>query len=306
MRMRFFLPALFALALLFIPSSLSAAASSKVAIKVVVSIKPIHSLVAGVMNGVGEPYLIIKTTGSPHGYNLKPSDARALAGASVVFWAGPQLEKFLETPIKSLANKADIVTLISLRKLTRLIGETHEELGHHEDGENAHIWLDPDNAKVMVTAIALALVKNDPKHGKLYRANAITMVKQLDNLSREIVLKVDPVRGKKYMVFHDAYGYFENRFGLKSQGFIALNPDRSPGAKRLKEIRQRVKTKGVTCIFTEPQFNPKMVHVISEGSDARLSVLDPIGAQLKAGPNLYFELLRNMASSLSACLAGKN
>ncbi len=306
MRKCFFLPVLLALALLLVPSSLTATASPKGTIKVVVSIKPIHSLVAGVMKGVGEPYLIIKNIGSPHGYSLKPSDARALASAGVVFWVGPQLEKFLETPIKSLAKKADIVTLTSLRELTRLSGQEYVEVDHHEDGENAHIWLDPDNAKVMVRAIAVALAKSDPKYEELYRANAVAMTKQLDNLSREIALKVEPVRGGKYMVFHDAYGYFENRFGLKSQGFIALNPERTPGAKRLKEIRQRVKIKGVTCIFTEPQFNPKMAHVISEGSNARLSVLDPIGAQLKTGPNLYFDLLRNMASSLSACLQDKH
>jgi len=276
--------------------------NAKTVDNVVVSIKPIHSLVAGVMKGVGTPYLIIKNAGSPHGYNLKPSDARALANARIVFWVGPQLEKFLQTPIHSLAKRADVVSLIGIKSLVHLGVNKPNTINEDDDGDNAHIWLDPENAKIMVDVIAAALMKGDVEHKETYKANALKLKARLDGLIIEIQTQIAPIRGQNYMVFHDAYGYFEHRFGLKSQGYIAINPDRAPGAKRLRYLRQMVQSKMVKCIFSEPQFNSKLARVIAQGSKARISVLDPIGAELKAGPNLYFKLLRNMATSLVTCL----
>ena len=298
MRIKIILSVFFAYVLVGMPNILYAG----IVDNVVVSIKPIHSLVAGVMKGVGKPYLIVKNAGSPHGYNLKPSDARALANARLVFWVGPQLEKFLEGPIQSLAKRADVVSLMDVKLLVHL-GSKNLNMNDKNDDDNAHIWLDPENAKIIVNAVAVALGEKDPEHKANYLKNAAQLRERLDILIGQIAQQIKPVKLQNYMVFHDAYGYFEHRFGLKSQGFIALNPDRSPGAKRLKRLRELVVSKKVKCIFSEPQFNPKLARVIAQGSDVAISVLDPIGAKLEAGPDLYFKLLNNITTSLVRCLA---
>nr|WP_280949370.1 zinc ABC transporter substrate-binding protein [Consotaella salsifontis] len=301
---------------------LAAAGVAEAAPHVVVSIKPLHSLVATVMQGVGEPDLIIQGAGSPHGYSLKPSDARAIESANVIFWAGPQLETFLEQPLETLSGKASVVALSDVPGLVKLPlreggmfephhhddGEEHEDHDHDHDhdheGFDPHIWLDPVNAKLMAEAAADTLATADPQNAASYEKNAEALAARLDSLTSETEAELTPLAGKPFIVFHDAYQSFENRFGVRASGSITVNPETPPGARRIAEIRDKVGSLGAVCIFSEPQFPPALVATIAEGTGARTGILDPIGADLPPGPDLYFELIGHLASSLASCLRG--
>ncbi|MEM9106072.1 MAG: zinc ABC transporter substrate-binding protein [Pseudomonadota bacterium] len=175
---------------------------------------------------------------------------------------------------------------------------------HHGDGINYHFWLDPMNAKAMVHEIEEALVKADPENADRYEANAEALEQRLDELTTEVTATMEPVRGKSFVVFHDAYPYFENRFGVSAAGSITVSPEVAPGAARVAEIKDKVGDLGVTCVFSEPQFEPRLVSVITEGTPAKSGVLDPLGASIDNGPELYFALIRNLATSMRDCLSG--
>jgi zinc transport system substrate-binding protein len=279
---------------------------------VVASIKPVHSLVAGVMKGIGEPALILKGAGSPHTYALKPSDAAALEKARLVFWVGPHMEAFLARPLQTLAADARIVeldeapgaVLLPLREGGAFEADDDEGEEAHDHGEtDAHLWLDPHNARAMVAAIETALAAADPANAAAYAANAADLDARLAALSDEITAELSPVKGKSFVVFHDAYHYFENRFGLSAAGSITVSPEILPGAARIAEIRAKVAELGVACVFAEPQFEPRLINVITDGTGARSGVLDPEASTLEPGPGLYFELLRKLAGSLRDCLS---
>ncbi|MBB3216891.1 zinc transport system substrate-binding protein [Ochrobactrum sp. RC6B] len=302
---------------------------------VVVSIKPLHSIVSAVMQGVGEPKLIVQGAGSEHVYSLKPSDAEAIEHAKVIFWAGPSMETFLDKPIDTLGEGAKVVALGDADGLTRLKfreggpfeahdhgheGHDHahddkkhdhaaeaSEAGHDHDhghGEyDLHFWLDPQNGKVLATDIAKTLGASDPEHAEQYEKNARDYGEKIDALTREIASELEPVKDKPFIVFHDAYQYFENRFGVKAAGSITVSPEKAPGAARIKEIHDKIKSLGATCVFSEPQFEPKLVKTVIDGTEARTGVLDPLGAELKDGPDLYPQLIRNLADSLKTCLS---
>ncbi len=353
--------ALFASTLLAM-SSVSANAEPRV----VASIKPVHSLVAAVMDGVGTPDLLVEGAASPHTYALRPSQARILENADLVFWIGHELEAFLEKPLETIAKKATSVELIDAHDLVKhpfreggafeahehddhddhghdkvaekhddhddhdhdkaaekqddhdhdKAAEKHDDHDHdhdkaaetHDDHDHgsfdAHVWLDPANAKVMIEEIAVALVGADPANAPKYKANAYKAISELDQLTAEISAAVAPAKGKGFIVFHDAYQYFEKRFGVAASGSITVSPEVMPGAARISEIREKVKQLGAVCVFSEPQFEPKLVAVVVEGTEARTGVLDPLGADLDAGPDHYSELIRNMAAAMRNCLAG--
>ncbi|HSO48547.1 MAG TPA: zinc ABC transporter substrate-binding protein, partial [Rhizobiaceae bacterium] len=174
--------------------------------------------------------------------------------------------------------------------------------GHDHGAYDAHVWLDPANAKAMVHAIEEALVEADPANKEIYEANAAELMQRLDALTAEIAAQLEPVKGKGFIVFHDAYQYFENRFGVTAAGSITVSPEVMPGAERVAEIRARLKELGAACVFAEPQFEPKLVATVTEGTDARTGVLDPEGGSLEPGNDLYFDLLRKLSTSLHECL----
>ena len=323
--------------------SLTNISAAKADIEVVTSIKPVHSLVSGVMAGVGNPLVIIEGAGSPHTYSLKPSQAKQLQDAKLVFWMGDELETFLEGPIENIAQNATAIKLIDahgLKKIKFREGgmfddhghDDHDEHGHekhddHDDEKHAkkehddhgdhdghddhghgefdpHVWLDPVNAKAIVHEIEEALVKADPEHASKYEANAHKMMDKIDSLTAELREELEPVHEKGFIVFHDAYQYFEHRFDLAAIGSITVSPEVIPGAERVSELREKILGLNATCVFSEPQFEPKLVETLVEGTGARTGVLDPLGATLAKGPDLYFQLIRNMASSLKKCLSG--
>jgi zinc transport system substrate-binding protein len=165
-----------------------------------------------------------------------------------------------------------------------------------------HVWLDPDNAKALVTAIATALSGADPENASTYQANAARMHQQLDELDRALADRLRAVADRPYVVFHDAYQYFEHRYGVKAVGAITINPTLRPSAQRLGEIQDRLQRLDAACVFAEPQFEPALVDTVIEGTSANKGVLDPLGAALEAGPNQYFQLMNGLADSLVECL----
>ncbi|MEQ8356092.1 MAG: zinc ABC transporter substrate-binding protein [Kiloniellaceae bacterium] len=284
-------------------------------IAVVTSIKPVHSLAAAVMQGAGSPQLIVRGATSPHSFGLRPSDAAALEQARLVIWVGEGLETSLGPALAALAKDATVIALSEVAGLNRLAyrpdagqhggHDAGQDGGQDEDhgGIDMHLWLDPVNVKVMAAAIADALIAADPQNRGIYTANARTMGYRIDRLIEEIAHDLAPVKDRPFIVFHDAFQYFDARFGLNNVGSVTVDPERQPGAARIRQIRAKVIELGAACVFAEPQFEPRLIEVIIEGSAARVGTLDPLGADLADGPELYFELMRANAAALKACLA---
>ena len=294
--------------------------------RVVVSVRPLHALVAGVMKGVGVPHLLVRGAASPHTYSLRPSDARALGRADVVIWVGEAFETFLRKPLKVLSTKARVIEFAKTGRLTRLVVRKGGAWGRRDDSDHAreaqpgrkegrggmhrtgpfdpHVWLDPVNARAMVREIVETLGRADPRRARRYQENGRTMVRRLQALDEEIRSRLGPVAGVPYIVFHDAYRYFEDRYGLNVAGSLTVSPERRPGARRVSEIRARVRRLGVVCVFAEPQFRLSLVRTVVAGTGVRAAVLDPLGADLEAGPEQYFALMRRLTDSLVRCLIG--
>lgn len=316
---------LLACATVFMPAWSQAAEARSV----VVSIKPLHALVAGVMAGAGAPKLLLEGGQSPHTYTLKPSDAHALAQADAVFWIGPALEGFLAKPIAALP-RSSVRVALSEAAGVRLLpiresgawephphGDTHGDAhhaagegnhGHEHDHDGAdqyrdpHLWLDPGNAQAMVDAIEAALAQARPADAATFHRNATDLKARLARLDSALASQLAGLKGRPYIVYHDAYQYLEARYGLSPAGAITLDPDRPVSAKRIAEIRAKITATGTACVFAEPQFPPAILATVVEGTGARTGLLDPLGTDLSPGPDAYFTLLDGLARSLVACL----
>ena len=314
--------------------------------KVVTSIKPLHSLISYVMDGVGSPNLLVDGSSSPHTFQLKPSHATMLQEADVVFWIGEDLESFLETPLDSIAVNARKITLMDSDQIELLKfreknvfedhhdehdehneheghddhdeheghddhdeheehadghdeHEGHDDHGHHHGEFDIHFWLDPEIAKSIVKIASLELSEVDPANQATYQTNASNAVSELDKLINDTRTKINS--DAKYIVFHDAYQYFEQRFGIEVIGALTVNPEVLPGAKQLAEIREVIEHEKVNCLFSEPQFNPSIANTIAQDTGIKAAVLDPLGAELEPGKELYFQLINDMASSFESC-----
>jgi zinc transport system substrate-binding protein len=284
--------------------------------QIVASIKPVHALVVGVMQGVAAPLLLLPGSASPHDYNLRPSDVRAIATADALFWVGPDLETFLVKPLDNAKGKVRAVAFLDVPGMTVLPlreggaweahahGADHEHGHEHEQGggRDAHIWLDPRNAVVMVERIVAVLGEVDPAHRGDYQRNGAALVARLQALDQQLAAELAPVQQQPYIVFHDAYQYFERRYALNAVGSVVLNPEQRPGAKRVAAIQARIRDLKVRCVFSEPQFQPALVGTVIAGSGARTGVLDPLGATLPAGPDAYFQVLQGLGAALRGCL----
>lgn len=277
---------------------------------VVVTIKPLHSLVAGVMEGAGSPALLLRGGASPHAFSLRPSDARMLESASVVFWVGERLETFLARRLAALGREARVVALIEEAPTLYPVREAGAwqarapAQGPPPAGEiDPHVWLDPSNAKAIVEAAAAVLAAAAPSRGALYRENADRLGARIDALDDELQGLLAPVRDVPFVVFHDAYQYFERHYRLNAVASITLTPEQKPGVRRVSEIRRTIAEAGARCVFTEPQFEPALAHTVLAGTGARSAVLDPLGADIPPGPDAYFTLMRRLAQALRDCLA---
>ena len=317
----------FGLSFLFL--SFNSHADVKTDIKVVTTIKPLHSLISRIMETRGEPQLIIEGTNNPHTFVFKPSHANMIEEADIVFWIGEDLEAFMEKPLNSLAKNAKKIAFMDSDSIEKLKfreenifddhddhddhdGHDDEHEGHddhddhagHHDGHNhgefdAHIWLDPENAKEMVKIIRDELIKIDPDGQRQYSVNAAGATLELDNLINSVEKELS--KDISYIVFHDAYQYFETRFGVKSAGALTLNPDVLPGAKQIADIQDLINDKGIKCIFSEPQYNPKIIETLGNDMNISTGVMDPLGAYIDAGPSMYSELINEIANSIKNC-----
>ena len=353
--------------------------SVKAEIKVVASIKPIHSLATYLMEGVAKPKLIVDGYASPHGFALKPSHAKMLQEADLIFWVGEDLESFLEKPLNTIAKKAENIELMEIKGLNKLkfrernIFDGHDDHdhghkedkhkeddhddhdhkkkdghkeddhddhdhkkkdghkeddhdhghkkkddhddhddhghkkkddhddheGHHHGEHDPHIWLDPINAKVILNEMVEHLIENDPNNASTYKSNLTKVLKDLDKLTLDVMTELN--KSTPSIVFHDAYQYFEERFNVKVLGAFTVNTDVMPGAEQLAEIREIIEHDKITCIFSEPQFNPDIINAVAKDMDIKTGVLDPLGATLDPGKDLYFYLIKNMSKSFKGC-----
>ena len=303
-------------------------------VKVVTSIKPLHSLASYLMDGVGKPDLIVDGYNSPHGFSMKPSHAKMLQNADLIFWVGEDLESFLEKPLQSIAKKAEKIELIEIKGLNvlkfreRNIFDEHDHDDHakkeddhddhddhakkeddhddhdehegHAHGEyDPHIWLDPLNAKVILKEMTEHLIENDSKNASTYKSNLDKALNDIDKLTMEVMTELN--KSTSSIVFHDAYQYFEERFNVNILGAFTVNTDVMPGAEQLAEIREIIEHDKVKCIFSEPQFNPDIIKAVAKDMNIKTGVVDPLGATLNPGKDLYFDLIRNMSASFKGC-----
>ncbi len=313
--------------------------AAKGEIKVVTSVKPLHSLVSYVMDGVGSPGLIVDGNDSPHTFQFKPANAKMIQEADIIFWIGGDLEAFLEKPLETIGQKAKIISFLESKEIEKLKyrennifedlehDEGHDDHGKKEDAHSKkkdehasheekdeqeehddhddhgefdpHIWTDPLNAKIMVKLITKYLSEVDSKNKPIYEKNREKILTELDTMVQEISKEIN--KNGSFIVFHDAYQYFEKRFEVKVAGALMINPEVLPGAKQLTSIREEIKTKKINCIFSEPQFNPSISQAIAQDTNIKISVMDPLGSNLDSGKELYFKLIRNISASIKNC-----
>jgi len=308
MLMQFSCRALLAVLLLWTAPAMAAAPD------VVVTIRPLHSLTAQVMAGVGEPALLLKGPASPHSYAMRPSDALALNRADLVIWTGEAMETFLVRIIPGLpagtavltGTDAPGLTLLPARPADPDAEDEDEDHDHaHEAGlPDAHIWLDPANAAALLDAIAGRLALMDPDHAATYRANAAAAKDRLAALKTDIAAQLAPVAGGTYIASHDAYQYFERAFGLSYGGAVTAHPGRPPSARHMLEIAQRIRAAKIGCVLTEPGNRPPLIERLAEQEGMTLADADPLGLDLTPGPALYGQMMQQLARTFRTCLGG--
>ena len=280
--------------------------------RVAADIPPVHALVARVMQGAGTPDLIVSPGASAHGYSLRPSQAAAMSEAQLVIWVGEGLTPWLASPLNNLAGEARVIDLLQVQgtvlrpfRTGAIFDENHDdaEVADYSDPDaiDPHAWLDPQNASLWMTAIAQALSELDPDNAPLYAANARAGQDELVQLRTAISDTIEPFRGKPFVVFHDAYHYFEARFDVEAIGALALSDASAPSPARLAEIRTRLQDYDSVCVFAEPQFNPGVINSVVGDKPVRVSVLDPLGAELEPGWPLYPSLLTQLAEAIAGC-----
>ena len=317
---------------------------------ILVTIKPLHSLVSNVLGDTGKADLLITGADSPHDFNLKPSQVRNMYHADAIFYIDDDFETFLDRAFDSLPNqvkKVEVAEHADIKLLEYREGgawdthddhhddhghdnhedEHHDEHGHddhddehHHDDEHGHddhddehddhmhgehdlhVWLAPKNAKKIVSYIAKELSELYPENSATYEENAKATIKKLDELDHELHESLHDVEDEPFIVFHDAYQYFEKAYHLNGVGSITLDPEQAPSPNHLSEVREKIQQTKAKCVFREPQFSDRLVKTVTEGTNAKNGTLDPLGANLEPGATQYFLLMRNLATSLKNCL----
>jgi len=284
--------------------------------QVIADIAPVHSLVAQIMDGVGTPELLLPATASPHDYALRPSDARRLQNADAVFWVGDALTPWLKATLETLAADAERVSLLEANGTLTLEfregavfaekpsdgTDDHDHDGHSHLSTDPHAWLDPLNARVWLSEIAAELSRIDPENAAIYQSNMVESQKQMDLLLDRLNQDLEPARAVRFVVLHDGYRYFEDRFGLRAVGAISQSDAAAPSAARVKNIRQAMEDAEVSCLFTEIQLKSPLLTSIASETEVKVVALDPLGGLLVPGEELYAKIMENMVKSFLSCL----
>ena len=286
--------------------------------RVLVSIKPIHSLVSAVMHGVAEPELLMKTNQSLHHYNMRPSERRLIAQASLLFWVGPELETFLprvldnpRVTVKSIAliNTQDLIKLKSIEKHEH---ESHidtehpdNQLGEKDLQTDPHIWLSTENAKILTREITKQLVVFDPTHKIQYESNRDKLIQQINQLKQRLNKQTDPLK-KPYMTFHNAIRYFEQEFGLNNIASIQPNSEVQPGIAHIQQITHLITDNKISCLFYNQPQKPALIKSLESKHKLSAYALDPVGIYIKAGTETWFDIMLDVSKNLSACLNSRS
>ena len=296
--------------------SFSAAAAIQPGLRVLTSIKPVQLIAQAITDGVSEAEVLLPPGASPHSHSLRPSDARKLRDADVIFWIGPDMEMFLEKMLLNAKSTRSVPLMESDNVKLRLNDEDGDSHGHshglihghshshgHDHGAyDAHIWLSPDNAIGMATTMTSTLSEMNPGNAKKYKSNLKRFKNSMRNADIRNKKKLRPYQKRPIFVFHDAYGYLEEHYQLNIAGHFTLNPEQQPGARHLAQLRTKLRESGKTCVFREPQFEPAYIGKIAEGVDARISVLDPLAMNIVEGPEGYPQFINSLVDNIVSCL----
>jgi len=287
---------------------------------VLTTVKPLGFIANAITDGVTETKVLLPTSASPHDYSLKPSDVEQLQSAQLVVWIGEEMESFLEKSIDKLP-KEKVLTLEDVPAIKELVEHSGEEKedkhdhkhehkhshNHAHDGhdhdEDWHIWLSPKAGEQIAEQIAERLSQQLPEQKAKIAENLANFKATLATKNSEIAKQLEPVKSKGYYTFHDAYGYFEDAYGLKSLGSFTINPTVAPGAKTLNAIKKSIAQKQAQCLFAEPQFTPKVIESLSKGTSAKVGQLDPLGAKIELSREAYPQFLQSLADQFSDCLS---
>ncbi|MDH2925098.1 zinc transport system substrate-binding protein [Nicoletella semolina] len=287
---------------------------------VLTTVKPLGFIASAITDGVTQTEVLLPVSASPHDYSLKPSDIQKLNSAELVVWIGEEMETFLEKSIDKLP-KEKVLTLEDVPAIEELVEHaeeqaelkekkhahhehkhSHEHSHDHHHDENWHIWLSPQASEIIAEQIAARLSQQLPHQKAKIAENLATFKANLNAKNAEIAQQLQPAQGKGYYTFHDAYGYFEKSYNLTSLGSFTINPSIAPGAKTLQKIKKDVEKNAAKCLFTEPQFTPKVVESLSKNTGINVSQLDPLGAKIELSSTAYPEFLQSLADSFGQCL----
>ncbi|WP_407330855.1 zinc ABC transporter substrate-binding protein ZnuA [Enterovibrio sp. 27052020O] len=288
--------------MLLLTSSMAANAST---LNIVTTIKPLGLIAHDIAGDLANVDVLLPDSASPHDYALKPSDIKKLRNADAVVWVGPELELFLEKVLNGQPNTLRLTTYdgMPVRYYDEGGHEDHDGHDHNHEGVDGHLWLGPEQSKVIARAIKLALSQRDPVHAADYQANYEKFVTDVTQAQTDIAKNLDVSQSKGYFLFHDAYGYFESAFGLKPTGHLTINPDRKPGARTLVSIRSALMDNQAQCVFTEPQFNPGLVNSVVKGTSAKVVTLDPMAQDMSLSNNHYVDFLNALGKSYADCFS---
>ncbi len=295
------------------PSAYAAANPQLSEARVVASIKPLHSLVQAVVGEGVEVVLLLDSAASAHDYRMKPSQRQIIRQADFLFYISPGLETFLSGVLRENVPDNQKIALINTEGLKLLKSRSGEEVDLHmaHSGKHLHpvidphVWLDPVNVKQIANQIAIVLSDRYPDHADIFQSNVRILRDRLNQLDSFIAGLLSALKEKPYIVFHDAYAYFESRYGLSHTGVILTKAESSPTIRQIKVNRDLVLNSAAVCIFSEPQFSDRIIQTISEGSSVKIGMLDPLGTEIPAGPEHYFQTMKALALNISDCLSGK-
>ena len=292
--------------------------SAQAQVQILTSIKPLQLIAAAIQDGQGEPAVLLPPGASPHYFVLRPSDAKRLDAADLFYWIGPDLENFLPRILKqrsqlsvAVQELADIQLLHFSDSEAHNHGHEHQHTQHliehdhaHLPGAvDAHLWLSLNNARVIAQRMNADLSALDPDNSSLYAANLHNFTQRLDALDQQLKTELEPLQGKSFFVFHEAFNYFEQAYGLEHAGVFALSSELQPGAKHVSQMRTRLQNAGPSCVFSEPPMQPRLAHTLAAGLPVKLAELDALGAEIAVTKVGYEQLLKNLATQFSACLS---